>query len=89
MGKGFKVSDAGLYNEPMGTTGVVSTLHRGLDILLEQIKDNDLSGCKITLTAVCGCGNPEHEEKEFTLSVYESTGQKDCVWCNGTGVEGS
>jgi hypothetical protein len=87
MEKGFKVHRFDYDEGPEVGGDFEQAARHGLEIALKDIRENRLSGARVTIEA--RCSHHEHPPREFTVSVYDSTGQKDCVWCNGTGVEGS
>ena len=87
--KGFDVTYVTPEDSEIDTTDPGTAMHKGLDVLLKEIEENHLVGAKMVIGAEPTCEHPEHKPREYTLAVFESTNQKDCVWCNGTGVEGS
>lgn len=61
-------------------------MHEALDRIIGSMKsEKDMAGGSVELRGQCPLGH----DHVFRIAVCEFTGQKECVWCNGTGVEES
>lgn len=84
--KGFDVIDTGYKDtDPLGDWGAKA--HQALDRIIAGMKDEsgDCGGGSAQIIGTCAL---DHVHK-FRLLFMEFTGEKECCWCNGTGVEGS
>lgn len=86
--KGFDV-EMGNANEELDTSDPRAAAHQAVDRLMDRMqadasKHYGARGGNIDLEI-------DHITHKHTIRVIvaDVTGMRDCVWCNGTGVEGS
>lgn len=83
---GFTVDRKGETRAPKNPNDIRAEIHDALDRIMDSMDGpNGVGGGECEIEGSCEAGHTH----VFRLTYCDFTGEKKCVWCNGTGVEKS